>query len=44
MGQAKNEWLEQENRGYYSSVNSSVCSCHFEDHYIKTFMSIRLST
>jgi hypothetical protein len=38
MGQAKKEWLEQENKGYYDSVNRSVCSCHFEDHYIKTFI------
>lgn len=38
MGQAKKEWLEQENRGYSVSVNSSLCSCHFKDHYIKTFI------
>ena len=38
MGQEKKEWLEQENRGYYESANNSVCSCHFEDYFIRTFI------
>lgn len=38
MGQAKHKQLEEENRGYYEPVNHSVCSCHFEDYFIRTFI------
>lgn len=38
MGQAKKEWLEKESRIYYAPANNSVCSCHFDDYYIRRFI------
>ena len=38
MGQAKHRQLEEENRGYFEPANHSVCSSHFQDHFIRTFI------
>lgn len=39
MGQAKQKQIEEENRGYYEPANHLVCSSHFEDHFIRTFIT-----
>ncbi len=38
MGFAKEQWLEEKNRGYSTPKDNYVCSCHFEDVFLKQFI------